>query len=238
MKVALLGLCFALLAPRAALASPETVVLLHGLYRNERSMQPLEAPVRMAGFRVVNLGYDSRSQTPEAFVAALDAQLADCCADAPKLHFVTHSLGGIVTRAYVASKRPANLGRVVMLAPPNHGSPLGDVVSGSSVLRFLLGSTAARLGTDPTSLPNALPPANFEVGVIAGTVSRNPLGALFIDGESDGTVPVASTKLEGMTDFITVDAVHTWIMRSDEVAAQTVLFLKTGRFAHETRLRP
>jgi len=127
---------------------------------------------------------------------------------------------------------------VVMLAPPNHGSPLGDVVSDSSVLRFLLGSTASRLGTDPTSLPNALPPADFEVGVIAGTVSRNPLGALFIDGESDGTVPVASTKLEGMTDFITVHAVHTWIMRSDVVAAQTVRFLKTGRFAHETPLRP
>jgi len=149
LKAALLFLSFALLAPRATLASPETVVLLHGLYRNERSMQPLEAPVRMAGYRVVNLGYDSRSQTPETFVAALDAQLAECCADAPKLHFVTHSLGGIVTRAYVAS-----------------------------------------------------------------------------------------TKLEGMTDFITVHAVHTWIMRSDVVAAQTVLFLKTGRFAHETLLRP
>jgi triacylglycerol lipase len=232
LRAALLGLCFALLAPRAALATSETVVLLHGLYRSERSMQPLEAPVRMAGFRVVNLGYDSRSLETETIVASLDAKLAECCADAPKLHFVTHSLGGIVTRAYLAKRRPANLGRVVMLAPPNHGSPLADVVAHSSALRFLLGSTASRLGTDPTSFPNALPAADFELGVIAGTVSRNPLGAMFIDGESDGTVPVASTKLEGMTDFITVDSVHTWIMRSDEVAAQTVRFLESGRFAH------
>ena len=234
MRTALVGLCLALLA-RPAAAAPETVVLLHGLYRSPRSMSPLEEPVRKAGYRVVNLDYDSRSQTPETFVAALDAELAECCADAPKLHFVTHSLGGIVTRAYVAAHRPANLGRVVMLAPPNHGSPLADVVAHSSALRFLLGSTASRLGTDPTSLPNALPPADFELGVIAGTSSRNPLGAFLIDGESDGTVPVASTRLDGMADFITVDSVHTWIMRSHEVAAQTVLFLKSGRFAHESR---
>lgn len=235
MRIGLGWLCAALLALSARpahAASPETVVLLHGLYRSESSMRPLEAPVRYAGFRVVNLGYDSRSQTPEAFVAALDAQLADCCSDAARLHFVTHSLGGIVTRAYVAAKRPANLGRVVMLAPPNHGSPLADVVAGSSVLRFLLGSTAAQLGTSPSSFPNALPAPDFEVGVIAGITSRNPLGAFLIDGASDGTVPVASTRLEGMTDFITVDSAHTWIMRSDEVATQTVQFLRDGRFEH------
>jgi len=231
-------LCLALLAavtpePALAAGSPaEVVVLLHGLYRSDRSMRPLEAPVEAAGFRVVNLDYDSRSQSAESFVAELDPLLVECCADAPKLHFVTHSLGGIVTRAYLAARRPANLGRVVMLAPPNHGSPLGDVVAGSAVLRFLLGSTAARLGTDPTSLPNALPAADFELGVIAGTSSLSPLGALLIPGENDGTVAVASTKLDGMTDFITVDSAHTFIMRSDEVATQTVLFLTNGHFAH------
>jgi pimeloyl-ACP methyl ester carboxylesterase len=233
-RVGLVWLCFALLAPRPALAAADTVVLLHGLYRSERSMRPLETPVSEAGFRVVNLDYDSRSQSPDAFIAELDRMLVACCSDAPKLHFVTHSLGGIVTRAYLATRRPVNLGRVVMLAPPNHGSPLGDVVAGSAVLRFLLGSTAARLGTDPASFPNALPRADFELGVIAGTASRSPLGALLIDGESDGTVSVSSTRLEGMTDFITVDEAHTFIMRSDEVAAQTVHFLTSGRFAHET----
>ncbi len=237
MRLRFVGVCAALLAfssPTATAAAPEVVVLLHGLYRSERSMSPLEAPVRHAGFRVVNLGYDSRSQDPEAIVAALDPELANCCADAPRLHFVTHSLGGIVTRAYLAAHRPANLGRVVMLAPPNRGSPLADLVAGSSTLRFLLGSTAARLGTDPASFPNTLPAADFEVGVIAGTASRNPFTALLLDGESDGTVPVASTRLDGMADFITVDSAHTWIMRSDIVAAQTVQFLKNGRFAHAT----
>jgi alpha-beta hydrolase superfamily lysophospholipase len=231
-----LAICLLLLAYTPLCASaesgPETVVLLHGLYRSERAMRPLEAPLREAGFIVVNLDYASRSQAPDALVASLDSALDACCATARKLHFVTHSFGGIATRAWVAGHRPANLGRVVMLAPPNRGSPLADVVAGSSVLRFLAGPTAARLGTDPASLPNSLPPADFEVGVVAGTATRSPIGAIFIDEASDGTVPVASTRLEGMTDFITVDERHTWIMRSDEVAAQAVNFLKTGRFAH------
>ncbi len=231
-RAALVVLCAALLAPAHAWAGAETVVLLHGLYRGERAMRPLEAPLRDAGYIVVNLDYATRSQPPEALVATLASALDACCADAPKLHFVTHSFGGIVTRAYVAERRPENLGRVVMLAPPNHGSPLADLVAGSSLLRFLAGPTAARLGTDPASFPNSLPPADFVLGVIAGTAARSPLGALLIDGDSDGTVPVASTRLEGMADFITVDERHTFIMRSGEVADQAVRFLKSGRFAH------
>jgi triacylglycerol lipase len=233
-----LGLILFTLAPlpaRATSTSAEVVVLLHGLYRSERSMQPLEAPCSDAGYRVVNLGYDSRSLSQDAIVKDLDAKLRDCCAGAPKLHFVTHSLGGIVTRAYVAAHRPANLGRVVMLAPPNHGSPLGDLVAGSAVLRFLMGATAAQLGTDLASLPNRLPPADFELGVIAGTGNLNPLRAAFIDGDSDGTVAVSSTRLEGMRDFVTVPASHTFIMRDELAMAQTIEFLKSGRF---TRAEP
>jgi pimeloyl-ACP methyl ester carboxylesterase len=230
--LAFIALAFAPQPARAATGNAEVVVLLHGLYRSERSMQPLEAPCSDAGFRVVNLGYDSRSLSQDAIVTDLDAKLRACCADAPKLHFVTHSLGGIVTRAYVAAHRPANLGRVVMLAPPNHGSPLGDLVAGSTVLRFLLGSTAAQLGTDLASLPNRLPAADFELGIIAGTGNLNPLRAAFIDGDSDGTVAVSSTRLEGMRDFVTVPASHTFIMRDEQAMLQAIAFLKSGHFTH------
>ncbi|MGH7290665.1 MAG: esterase/lipase family protein [Myxococcota bacterium] len=235
MSNARVWLCAGLLALSASPAratSQEVVVLLHGLYRSDRSMRPLEEAVAEAGFQVVNFDYASRSQSAESLVAELDREIAACCSTATKLHFVTHSLGGIVTRAWLAQHRPANLGRVVMLAPPNHGSPLADVVAGSALLRFFAGGTAALLGTDPLSLPNRLPPADFELGVIAGTASRNPLGAIFIDGESDGTVSVASTRLDGMTDFTTVDSSHTFIMRSDEAMAETVHFLRSGAFQH------
>lgn len=213
--------------------SAEVVVLLHGLGRSDLSMQPLEAPLREAGFEVRNIHYPSTQGSPEQLVAFLDAELQACCLAAARMNFVTHSLGGILTRAYLAEHPPANLGRVVMLAPPNHGSELVDVLGETELFQWAMGPTAAELGTDDESLPNRLPPPAFELGVIAGRGSANPLGGFVIPGESDGTVSVESTQLAGMKDFITVPASHTFIMFSPEVAAQVVAFLQTGRFLRE-----
>jgi hypothetical protein len=117
-----------------------------------------------------------------------------------------------------------------MLAPPNRGSEFVDVLGDTAPFRWALGPTAAQLGTDPESLPNRLPPPDYEVGIIAGTRSINPLGALVVPGESDGTVSVSSTQLEGMADFVELPVSHTFIMYSDVVAAQAIQFLRTGRF--------
>jgi len=210
---------------------PDRVVLLHGLARTDWSMLPLELKLESAGFEVANLHYDSMDQTPEELVADVAAKVAECCLDAPRLHFVTHSLGGILVRAYLSESgtRPANLGRVVMIAPPNKGSEVADWLNESDVLAWTMGPTAAELGTSPDSMPNRLPPADFEVGVIAGTRSVNPLDGV-IEGDSDGTVSVESTRLEGMRDFITVPYSHTFIMQTDAVAEQVIAFLSDGRF--------
>ena len=216
----------------AADAQAEVVVLLHGLGRSDRSMRPLADRLGAAGYAVRNLDYPSTELTPEQLTALLERELASCCAAAPRLHFVTHSLGGVLVRAYLAQHRPANLGRVVMLAPPNHGSELVDSLE-SSLLRALLGPTAMELGTGAQSLPNRLPPPWFEVGVIAGTRSLSPLGAYVVPGEDDGTVSVASTRLEGMRDFLEVDASHSFIMRDAQVGAQVVEFLRAGHFRVE-----
>ena len=209
---------------------PEMVILLHGLARTDRSMRPLEKPLSVAGFQVHNLRYPSTDLTPDELVANLDAQISACCAGASRLHFVTHSLGGILVRAYLADHSVSNLGRVVMLAPPNHGSEYGDLISDSKLVRSALGPTAVQLGTSPESLPNRLPDPTFEFGVIAGTRRVNPISALVIPGESDGTVSVESTRLAGMSDFITVPASHTFIMWSDATAGYVVEFLRHGQF--------
>ena len=163
---------------------------------------------------------------------ALGAELARCCAQARRLHFVTHSLGGVLLRAYLAERALPNLARVVMLAPPNHGSELADVVRRSRALRVAFGPTATELGTDSASLPNRLPPADFEVGVIAGTSTVNPIGSWLIPADDDGTVSVASARLEGMRDFVTLPVSHTLILLSGEATRQTIAFLQHGRFAH------
>lgn len=208
----------------------KVVVLLHGLGRTDLSMLPLEEPLAQAGFEVRNIGYPSMDASPQELVDFLAGELEACCAEAAQLNFVTHSLGGILTRAYLAQHSPKNLGRVVMLAPPNHGSELADSLAENSLFELVMGPTAVELGTGPDSLPNRLPPPDFELGVIAGRDSVNPLGTLLIPGESDGTVSVESTQVRGMKDFLIIPASHTFIMFSEEAAGQVVHFLQTGSF--------
>jgi triacylglycerol lipase len=214
----------------AASAQADHVLLVHGLLRSHRSMQPLAQHLDAAGFVVHNVDYPSRSEDPEALVRHLAGAVESCCQDGDgRIHFVTHSLGGILVRAYLAQTRPPRLGRVVQLAPPNHGSELVDHLG---PLAELLGPTGSKLGTGAESLPNRLPPPDYEIGVIAGTGSLSP-GSALIPGEDDGTVSLASTRLAGATDFLVMDASHTFIMQREDVARQVEHFLRTGSFVHE-----
>jgi len=219
-------------APADEAAEPEpareAVVLLHGLYRSERAMRPLAERLAREGFEVHNVGYPSTEAPPDELEARISAQIEACCAAAPRLHFVTHSLGGILLRGLLAQHEPANLGRVVMLAPPNHGSEWVDWLGNS--FGFALGPTGRELGTAPDSLPNRLPKADYPLGVIAGTRSWNPLGAWLIPGANDGTVRVESTRLDGMSDFVELPSSHSWILRSDAAADAVVEFLRAGHF--------
>lgn len=219
--------------PAEEVAPGEDVVLLHGLGRSHWNMRRLEGRLGEAGFRTHNLDYPSTDLTPAELVAHVDAELARCCARTRPLHFVTHSMGGILLRAYLAEHELPGLGRVVMLAPPNRGSEYVDVAGGWKVFGHLLGPTAQQLGTDPGSLPNRLPPPAFELGVIAGTGSLNPLGALVIEGANDGTVSVESARIPGMRDFLELDVSHTFIVRDAEVARQAIVFLRSGAFVHD-----
>ena len=97
-----------------------------------------------------------------------------------------------------------------------------------------MGPTASELGTGDESFPNRLPPAHYEVGVIAGSDSLNPVGSHMIPGEDDGTVSVESARLEGMSDFLVLPVSHTMILVSGDAAEQTIAFLRTGRFRRET----
>ncbi len=218
-------------APLAA--AQEAVVLLHGLGRNAGSMALLEQRLSRAGFAVHNIDYPSRRAPPEVLVGLVADSVAACCSDVSTVHFVTHSLGGILIRAYLEADMPGNAGRLVMLAPPNRGSELSDLLHDQWLFETIMGPTAQQLGTDPASLPNRLPPPPVETGVIAGTGSVNPIGTMVIPGEDDGMVSVCSTWMEGLTDFLVVPKTHAFIMRSTQVTAQVIRFLRTGAFDHE-----
>ena len=220
-------------AHSAAAVEQERVVLLHGLARTSRSMAPLAKRLREAGFNTHNLDYPSRRQTPAELVTQITRMVRQCCADlSVPVHFVGHSMGGILIRAYLEAERPRILGRAVQLAPPNQGSEIVDSLARFRIFGVALGPSAVELGTSSDSFPNRLGHPDYEIGVIAGRRSFNLLGSWLIPGPDDGMVALDRTRLEGSSDFLAVDATHSFIMRGAEVAEQVVHFLRSGMFDH------
>ena len=225
----LLGACAPTPPPDAA-----TVILVHGLGRTPASMSVLSLRLRGAGFQVVNFGYPSTSAEIEDLVDTLEAAVASCCEDpAGTTHFVTHSLGGVLVRSYLAGRAPGFAGRVVMLSPPNQGSEFIDAFNDSPLLRSLLGPAGARLGTDSSGIAQELGPIDFRLGIITGDRSINPIGSWLIPGPDDGKVGVDRARLDGAADFLVVPATHTFIMNRGDVAGEIVHFLARGTFMNE-----
>ena len=224
--------------PALSSGEPDTVVLLHGLGRRAQSMEYMAERLTAAGYHVVNIPYPSRKQTIETLVENLQNSLAECCLhSASRLHFVTHSLGGILVRAYLSNNRPDNLGRVVMLSPPNQGSDVVDFFGEYRLFSYFFGPAAAELGTGEQSFPNRLGPANFEVGIITGDRTIDPISSWIIDGDDDGKVSIEQAKLEGMAAFQVVHVSHAFIMKDPGVISEVIYFLRNGRFSKPVTLQ-
>lgn len=219
--------------------SKDTVILLHGLGRTRWSFWRVEQALRHEGYHVINLSYPSRTHSIEELTRDWLAPLIAAQGAAPRVHFVTHSMGGILLRCYLRDHAMPNLGRVVMLAPPNAGSELADRLKPTWLYRTLDGPAGQQLGT--AGLPAALgpwPAGAGELGVIAGDRSLNPLFSSTLPGPNDGKVTVASARLGGMKDFLTVPYSHTWLAWRGPVIAEILAFLRSGRFRPTRPLSP
>lgn len=231
----------------------DTVVILHGLGRTRFSMAHIATTLEREGYRVVNLTYPSRSRPLESLAADwLPAQLAargvsleaaPAAPGMPRVHFVTHSMGGILLRLWLRDRAvPGNLGRVVMLAPPNAGSEVTDRLTTFPPYRWFTGINGRRLGTRDTDLPKILGPwpgatgsgGAGALGIVAANRSLNPLFSAWLPGPDDGKVTVESTRLQGMADHIVVPFTHTWMAWRAETIRQIGIFLKEGHF-HSTK---
>jgi len=208
------------------------VVLLHGLARTAASFSSMENALEEVGYKVANVDYSSRDFPIEMLSdLAVSSGLAECGKAIDVTHFVTHSLGGILVRHYLSLNAIDSLGRIVMLAPPNHGSAVVDSLKNVPGVSRFNGPAFLQLGTDENSIPMQLGPITAPTGVIAGTQSVNLFLSIFLDNPDDGKVSVESTRLEGMCAMLTLPVSHPFIMKDETAIAQTLEFLATEKFS-------
>ncbi|MEE9369818.1 MAG: alpha/beta fold hydrolase [Pontiella sp.] len=208
----------------------ETVVLLHGLARSSRAMNKMEKALRSDGYTVINHDYPSTSATIEVLTPQIFNSLEPLIRDADTVHFVTHSMGGILLRHHMERHRIPNLGRVVMLAPPSRGSEVTDKLGKVFLYKWINGPAGNQLGTGANSHPLRLKAPEFELGIIAGDRSINPILSMLIPGPDDGKVSLARVKPESYTDYLQLHVTHPCMVWNNDVIQKTYQFLEYGSF--------
>ena len=210
------------------------VVLLHGIGGFALLLKSMELSLEEQGYFVANVTYSSLADPIESLaVEAVEEGLGKCAAQGlSRIHFVTHSMGGILVRQYLSQESIEGLERVVMLAPPNQGSRFADYLGDSPLGKVYEPDALAQLGTGEESVPRRLEAPDFELGVIAGTRNLRKLIPGTPSEPSDGVVTIEETRAPGMKDFLLAPATHTTIVWNDEVQRQTAHFLRNGQFDH------
>jgi pimeloyl-ACP methyl ester carboxylesterase len=218
--------------PASANATLDGVVLLHGISRTARSFRKMQTALEGGGFAALNLDYASRRKALEALAEDIHPAIQRFTDGIDgSIHFVGHSMGGLLARVYIVRYRPKRLGRVVMLGTPNSGSEIADRLKDSKPFRAFFGPAGQQLGTRRSAVDNAmLPPVDYPVGIIAGDRSIDPLASAFLLKPHDGRVSVANTRLDGMADHVVVRTAHPWLVRNNIAVEQTIAFLRDGRF--------
>ena len=207
----------------------KVVIVVHGIVRSSKSFAAMKEKLTQSGYNVIGFDYPStRVKIPNS--AAYLKQVVDSLSDVKEINFVVHSMGGLIVRSYLQQSQETDqrIKRMVMLGVPNLGAKMANVVQKNVLYKAIYGPAGQQLVDDPDGLIASLPTPGFEFAVISGGRGTDDGYNPLIPGDDDGTVTVESTRLPGAADFMTIDAIHSFLMSNDKVIDATQRFLTTG----------
>ena len=217
-------------------AQSDYVVLLHGIARTKGSMEGMGEALSQKGYVVINIDYESRKKKIEKLIVDVRKEIVKYnIPETKKINFIGHSMGGLVIRAYINKYKPKNIGKVVMLGTPNQGSEVADFLVDNYFYKTFYGKAGQELVTDQSDFKKIFGTVDYELGVIAGNCTIDPVSSFIIPGDDDGKVAIAKTKIKGMKDHITLCATHSFMPSNKQVKQQTKYFLEHGKFQHKTK---
>ena len=212
------------------------VVMLHGIARSSSHMKSLAKYLTKEGYEVINIDYPSTDHKFDKLTEIIEKELSNKLTKNKTTHFVSYSLGAVLTRILINKYKPKNLGKVVQLAPPNAGSEVADFLKNNWLYKKIYGPSGEQLVTNQKKIKDMFGKIDYELGIIAGNSTIDPISSfMIIPGPDDGKVSIESTKLEGMKDHIIVSASHTFFPSNKQVKKQTLYFLQNGKFNHKKK---
>lgn len=210
----------------------KAVILVHGIIRSSKSFSKMKTSLEKNGYTVVSFDYPSTRLTM-ADSADYLAKTINSLEGIEQIDLVCHSMGGLLVRAYLQrdeGKYDKRIGRLVMVATPNLGAEMANVMQKNLAYQWLFGPAGQELVKDQNGAITALPIPDFEFGIIAGAKGTDTGWNPLVPGDDDGTVSVASTKLPGAKDFKTIPALHSFLVEDQKAIIAVTRFLKTGCF--------
>lgn len=206
------------------------VVLLHGILKSSKCMKSFEKAFLECNYKVLNIDYPSTKLDILSIVDFIKPQIIEFSNSVDRLHFVGHSLGGLIIRTLLNQYNFTNLGRVVLIGTPNKGTKLADFFKNFWLYKKLFGPAGQQLTTNQKDIKTSLGNIKYEMGIIAGLFKYNFFTNLIIKSPSDGLVSIESTKTDGTKQHIIIPSEHLKLTKNKRVIEHTIKFIETGSF--------
>ena len=203
----------------------EYIVLFHGIYGTEKDMKPIAEMLGNKNYNIISIQYPTNSDSVEMISEKYIKPVIDGLDNDKKVHFVVHSMGSGILRYYLKNNNMDNLGKVVFISPPSHGSALADHFI-SKMLKDLLGEAVLQFSIKEDSFVNKLGNPDYSCYVLIGNKSNNPLYSVIIPGKDDGMVPLDGSKLDSCAYKVVDKASHTSILKDERTFNEIENYLK------------